>query len=78
MKKQTLYHITFLDRINGKIVHKYFKRVKNARKSIRKDFDICLSCWKEISTNKKSITVRIFRNINNNEPKEWFNNKIKA
>ncbi len=76
MKKKTKYHITYL--VDDELKHYFTDRIVSARKFISNNFSSVLSCWREIKTKNKTSTERIFRNIAGVEPKDYFNNKIKA
>ena len=76
MKKKTKYHITYL--VEDELKHYFTDRIVSARKFISNNFSSVLSCWREIKNKKKSSTERIFRNITEVEPKDYFNNRIKA
>ena len=76
MKKKTTYHITYL--INDEVNHYFTNRIINARKFICNNYFSVLSCWREIKTKKSESIDRIFRNRKENEPKDYFNNIIKA
>ena len=76
MKKKTNYHITYL--VDNELKHYFTDRIVNARKFISNNFSSVLSCWREIKTKKKSSIERIFRNRKETEPKNYFNNRIKA
>ena len=76
MKKKTKYHITYL--VEDELKHYFTDRIVSARKFISNNFSSVLSCWREIKNKKKSSTERVFRNITEVEPKDYFNNIIKA
>ena len=76
MKKKTKYHTTYL--VEDELKHYFTDRIVSARKFISNNFSSVLSCWREIKNKKKSSTERIFRNITEVEPKDYFNNRIKA
>ena len=76
MKKKTNYHITYS--VDNELKHYFTDRIINARKFISNNLSSVLSCWREIKTKKKSSTERIFRNRKETEPKNYFNNRIKA
>ena len=76
MKKKTNYHITYS--VDNELKHYFTNRIVNAREFISNNFSSVLSCWREIKNKKKSSTERIFRNITEVEPKDYFNNRIKA
>ena len=76
MKKKTNYHITYS--VDNELKHYFTNIIVNARKFISNNFSSVLSCWREIKTKKKSSIERIFRNRKETEPKNYFNNRIKA
>ena len=76
MKKKTKYHITYL--VDDELKHYFTDRIDSARKFISNNFSSVLSCWREIKNKKKSSTERVFRNVTEVEPKNYFNNRIKA
>lgn len=76
MKKKTTYHVTYL--VNGKLRHYFTDRIVKAREFISNNFSSVLACWRRIENKSKYSTERIFRNRAENEPKEYFNNRIKA
>lgn len=76
MKKKTKYHITYL--VEDELKHYFTDRIVSARKFISNNFSSVLSCWREIKNKKKSSIERIFRNRKETEPKNYFNNRIKA
>lgn len=76
MKKKTKYHITYL--VEDELKHYFTDRIVSARKFISNNFSSVLSCWREIKNKKKPSTERVFRNITEVEPKDYFNNTIKA
>ena len=76
MKKKTNYHITYS--VDNELKHYFTNRIVNAREFISNNFSSVLSCWSEIKTKKKSSIERIFRNRKETEPKNYFNNRIKA
>ena len=76
MKKKTNYHITYS--VDNELKHYFTDRIVNAREFISNNFSSVLSCWREIKTKKKSSIERIFRNRKETEPKNYFNNRIKA
>ena len=76
MKKKTNYHITYS--VDNELKHYFTNIIVNAREFISNNFSSVLSCWCEIKTKKKSSIERIFRNRKETEPKNYFNNRIKA
>ena len=76
MKKKTNYHITYS--VDNELKHYFTDRIVNAREFTSNNFSSVLSCWREIKTKKKSSIERIFRNRKETEPKNYFNNRIKA
>ena len=76
MKKKTNYHITYS--VDNELKHYFTNRIVNAREFISNNFSSVLSCWREIKTKKKSSIERIFGNRKETEPKNYFNNRIKA
>lgn len=76
MTRSTKYYITYL--VDNELMHYYTDRIYKARKFISNNFSSVLSCWREIKTKKGESTERIFRNRRENEPKDYFNNRIKA
>lgn len=76
MKQKTRYFITYL--VDNELKYYYTDRIVKARKFISDNFSSVLSCWREINNKKGQSTERIFRNRVENEPKDWFNNRIKA
>lgn len=76
MKRKTIYYITYVE--NNKLMHYYTDRIIKARNFISNNFSSVLSCWRKINSKKGQSIERIFRNRAENEPKDYFNNKIKA
>ena len=76
MRKKTTYHITY--KVDDQVKHFYTDRIVKARRFISNNFSCVLSCWRTIETKKSYETQRIYRSITDKEPKEWFNNRIKA
>lgn len=73
---KTTYHITYT--VNNEIKHKFTNRIIKARVFISNNFSSVLACWREKSYKGKQTTETIFRNRKENEPKYYFNNKIKV
>ena len=73
---KTVYHITYI--VNNELKHKFTNRIVKARVFISNNFSSVLSCWREKSYKGKTTTERIYRNRKENEPKDYFNNRIKV
>jgi len=79
--RYTRYHIVFTETVSGAdIRHKYFRRIRKARRFIELNFPRVLTCWREHDdkrANKIDIR-RVFRMINLTEPLDFWNNSIRA
>ena len=78
-KQKRRYHVTYLIPLKyDEVQHKFFSKRVKARRFIETMYPHVLACWVDYASKDKHTTERIFRNIYADEPKEYWNNVIKA